>query len=288
MTGFGHGEAATDKISFSIEISSVNRKQFEMRFLAPGELSSLESSARAIVSEYYSRGSIQLRVQFKQNKSDSFASVDSNLLDMMTNCAISARKNAGLPVESVNVEELMRLPGVVSYSLPDTKDAEFVSAFESAVREACEAAQKMRAIEGNALKNDLETRSSKLKELFAELQTLCAKIPENVKKRLNEKLAKEKLPVAPDDPSLLREILFYTDRADVSEEIARLQSHFAQLDIFFASEKPMGRSLDFLAQEFFREITTLGNKAASPEVSPLTVAFKSELEKLREQIQNVE
>ena len=78
------------------------------------------------------------------------------------------------------------------------------------------------------------------------------------------------------------------DKADVTEEITRLKSHFSQLDAFLASDQPMGRSLDFLAQEFFREITTLGNKAASPTVSPLAVAFKSELEKMREQIQNVE
>ena len=87
---------------------------------------------------------------------------------------------------------------------------------------------------------------------------------------------------------LIRELLFYADKSDVAEEITRLKSHFAQLDGFLADERPTGRSLDFLAQEFFREITTLGNKAASPAVSPLVVAFKSELEKMREQIQNVE
>ena len=108
------------------------------------------------------------------------------------------------------------------------------------------------------------------------------------KRRLLEKLSAENLPVAADDDRLLKEVLFYADKSDVTEEITRLHSHFAQFRGFLENPGPVGRSLDFLMQELFREITTLGNKAGIPGVSPLVVAFKSELEKLREQVQNVE
>jgi uncharacterized protein (TIGR00255 family) len=103
-----------------------------------------------------------------------------------------------------------------------------------------------------------------------------------------ERLAKENIPVDVTDEQLLKEVLYYTDRADVTEEITRLRSHFAQFENFLNSSTPVGRQMDFLMQEMFREITTLGNKAGSSEVSPKVIAFKSELEKIREQVQNVE
>ena len=112
--------------------------------------------------------------------------------------------------------------------------------------------------------------------------------PDRVKAKLLERLAKENLPVEVTDEQLLKEVLYYTDRADVTEEITRLRSHFSQFETFLNTETPVGRQMDFLMQEMFREITTLGNKAGSSEVSPKVIAFKSELEKIREQVQNVE
>ena len=141
---------------------------------------------------------------------------------------------------------------------------------------------------GAALKNDLESRERLLESLLAEIEPLAAEMNAGIKARLLARLEEEKIPVPGDDERLLKEVLFYADKADVTEEITRLHSHFGQFRRFLAESKPVGRSLDFLMQEMFREITTLGNKAGVPAVSPLVVAFKSELEKLREQIQNVE
>lgn len=289
MTGFGRGEAAASaELAFVVEVSSVNRKQFELRFLAPPELGALESTARKVAARYYSRGAIQLRLQYRRGGNAHPARIDTELLAALIAGVREARRAAGLPEEKIDVEALMQLPGVVSGNTPDAAPEEYAAALESAATAACEAALAMREREGEALRNDLETRAAKLEELYGELKRRCAAIPEMLRARLAAKLEEAKLPTPPNDPALLREILFYTDRADVSEELARLDSHFGQLRGFFAATTPSGRSLDFLAQEFFREITTLGNKAASPEISPLVVAFKSELEKLREQIQNVE
>jgi len=289
MTGFGRGEAAASAdLAFVVEVSSVNRKQFELRFLAPAELGALESTARRIAAKYYSRGAIQLRLQYRRGSNAHPAKIDTELLAALIAGVRAARRAAGLPEEKIDVETLMQLPGVVSGNTPDAAPEEYAAALESAATAACEAALAMRKREGEALRRDLETRAAKLEELYAELKRRCSAIPGMLRARLAAKLEEAKLPTSPDDPALLREILFYTDRADVSEELARLESHFNQLRGFFAATVPAGRSLDFLAQEFFREITTLGNKAASPEISPLVVAFKSELEKMREQIQNVE
>ena len=205
----------------------------------------------------------------------------------MIDGALDARRRAGL-TEDVAVETLMSLPGVVSSAGSPVDDPAFAGIFEETVARACAECRKMRETEGAALREDLRCRGELLKGVLAKLEVECAKLPEIAKKRLMQKLAEAGVPVNPDDETLIRELLFYTDKADVTEELTRLKSHFAQLDSFLESSQPMGRSLDFLAQEFFREINTLGNKAASPTVSPLTVAFKSELEKMREQIQNVE
>jgi len=289
MTGFGRGEAVFgNDCILTAEASSVNRKQLEIRMIAPPELAGYEPAVRKIVGQYFNRGSVQLRLAVRSGGTEGERlAIDEAMLDELIDGALDARRRAGLP-EDVAVETLMNIPGVVLSGEADMEDPGFADALERAVTDACQACRRMREAEGTSLQQDLRRRGDVLKELLARLEPECAKLPEIAKKRLLGKLADASLPVKPDDEMLIRELLFYADKSDVAEEITRLKSHFSQLDGFLADERPAGRSLDFLAQEFFREITTLGNKAASPAVSPLVVAFKSELEKMREQIQNVE
>ena len=289
MTGFGKGEAeCAGEVSFRIEINSVNRKQLEIRFAMPPELMPLESNARRIIGSRISRGAIQLRVAVNYSNAADYAnSINTGLLEELAAAAAATRKKLGLPGE-IAVESLMRIPGVVQQNTPDLERPGFVTAFEAALNAACDRFEAMRAAEGAALAADLNRRSELLENLLAEIERHTAGLPEVARKRLSAKIADAGLPIKPDDPALLKELLFYADKSDVTEEVTRLHSHFTQLKKFLNSNGPAGRSLDFLAQEFFREITTLGNKAAGPEISPLVVKFKSELEKMREQIQNVE
>jgi len=290
MTGFGRGEAVfnTD-CRLTAEVSSVNRKQLEIRVIAPPELAAYEPRIRRIVTEHFNRGAVQLRLNMRlgAGPGSAAAQIDEALLDELIDGALEARRRAGLP-DTVAVETLMTLPGVLVSGETDVEAPGFSEALERAVADACSACREMRRREGTALQEDLRRRGTVLREFLARLEPECAKLPEIAKKRLLGKLADAAVPMNPDDETLVRELLFYADKSDVAEEITRLKSHFSQLEGFLADERPAGRSLDFLAQEFFREITTLGNKAASPSVSPLVVAFKSELEKMREQIQNVE
>ncbi|MDR0931487.1 MAG: YicC family protein [Victivallales bacterium] len=288
MTGFGKGSAEFNGISLSAEISSVNRKQLELRISAPAEFSPFEPLARKLVGEAVSRGAVQLRINCVSNTGLAAQnSINTDLLSSLIKAAQSIRRASGLD-ENVNVEELMLIPGVVSSSSIDTDSSGAKEAYEKAIKIALAEYQNMRKNEGDALKRDLEARESLLESLVAEIEPLTAKINEGIKARLLDKLAAEKIPILPDDERLLKEVLFYADKSDVTEEITRLHSHFEQFRRFLGEQKPVGRNLDFLMQELFREITTLGNKANSPTISPLVVAFKSESEKLREQIQNVE
>ena len=288
MTGFGKGEAAfADGRSMQIEISSVNRKQFEVRFIMPQELAALESSGRKFVASLVSRGAIQVRVNIA-NASGSYGyAIDRAMLDMLIQEAAAARKRNGIgtPVE---VEALFALPGVMTGTPLDGDSAETAEVFERALKAAGENYQSMRRTEGEILRLDLEKRVKSLEIMHGELYMMTSVQPDLVKQRLLSRFANEKFPIEADDPTLLREILFYIDRGDVTEELTRLSSHFEQFRKFLDAGVPVGRSLDFLMQELFREITTLGNKAFAGGVSRKVVAFKAEAEKLREQIQNIE
>lgn len=287
MTGFGKAEGQYgDDFFFTVEISSVNRKQLEVRCSLPPELSGMESLIRQRIGTFISRGSVSVKVMLRKNALGG-QKIDTAFLSELVAAARKIREESGLTPE-VNVEELMSLPGVIA-PLCDNADSPGLSeAFSKALNAAGEEFGAMRSREGAALKTDLSERANLLEELLRQIEPLAAKVPEAARKRLYCKLAAEKLQVEPNDELFAREMLFYLDKSDVSEEITRLKSHFQQLRKFFDSGEPAGRGMDFLLQEFFREITTLGNKAPSPELSALVVKFKTELEKLREQVQNVE
>jgi uncharacterized protein (TIGR00255 family) len=287
MTGFGKSEGQyKDSLFFTIEISSVNRKQLEVRCSLPPELSGMESLIRQRVGSFISRGSVSVTVMLRKNSSCG-QKIDTALLGELVAAAREMRKANNQSLE-VNVEALMSMPGVMA-SVSDNIDvSELAGTFGEALELAGNDFCTMRSREGEALKNDLLERTLLLEELLRQIEPLAAKVPEIARKRLYCKLAAEKLQVEPNDELFAREMLFYLDKSDVSEEITRLKSHFSQLRKFFESNEPAGRGMDFLLQEFFREITTLGNKAPSPDLSALVVKFKTELEKLREQVQNVE
>ncbi len=290
MTGFGKGGALLpDGGHFAAEINSVNRKQLEIRLQLPPEAAEFEPQVRKWIGEAVTRGSVQMRVVYVPCASVSGATggINTAKLDEYVACVLACRERHKLP-RTVEVETLLSLPGVIEPVRIDGDDPAIAAALESAVRAALDNYHSMRAAEGAALKRDFGGRLEMLEKLLTEIEPQVAGIPAAIRQRLLDKLSAEGIPVPCDDERLLKEVLFYADKADVTEEITRLRSHFTQFRSFLGDPGPVGRSLDFLMQELFREITTLGNKAGVPGVSPLVVAFKSELEKLREQIQNVE
>lgn len=291
MTGFGKAEALLgDGLLLTAEVNSVNRKQLEVRCNLPSECSAFEDKVRKTAANYISRGALQVRVSL-QGKNGGFSgepNVDVQRLELLISECMRVRANAGLDTNSVDVEKLMTLPGIVSFKSIDPDSPELSETFEKVLVDAFEKFNAMRGTEGENLKKDLYNRLNHLKELLAVIEPLVAEIPAQIKQKILSRLEAEKIPVPGSEEQLLREVLFYADRADVTEEVTRLKSHFEQFVKYLEDASPRGRSLDFLAQEMFREINTLGNKAGIPAVSAQVVEFKSELEKVREQIQNVE
>ena len=289
MTGFGKGESAFgDGGVLSVQLSAVNRKQLELRCSLPNELAAMEVEARKTVSQSISRGALQLRCAITAAPVQHGACrVNTGLLDELIRQSRAARVRANLSPD-VNVEQLMSFYGVVTSDARESEGEELEAAFKKALESALIDFNAMRRKEGDALKCDLLARISKLEQLHRELSGMSEGYPEAAKQKLLSRLETEKLPVSADDPALLKELLFYVDKGDVTEELTRLSSHFKQFRDFLESDAAVGRNLDFLAQEIFREITTFGNKSPLPETAPLVVTFKSEMEKIREQIQNIE
>jgi uncharacterized protein (TIGR00255 family) len=290
MTGFGRGCASFSGGEFQVEVTSINRKQLEVRTIIPTEFAADDNLLRKLVANYISRGQVYIKVSVaKQATSVSGIEVDKAALLKLIEISKEMRSLAGLSSE-VDVETLMIIPNIVikDNELSEEEHAVAVEQLTKAAEAALAQFQAMRLAEGEALKADFANRLDLLKNLLAEIIPYVEDYPDKIKAKLLERLAKENLPVEVTDEQLLKEVLYYTDRADVTEEITRLRSHFSQFETFLNTETPVGRQMDFLMQEMFREITTLGNKAGSSEVSPKVIAFKSELEKIREQVQNVE
>lgn len=292
MTGFGKSYAASKElgIAFNVEISSVNRKQLEIRASLPHEISALELLLRKLIKQKITRGTVSARVTMNLDKKQSLSAIEINhsLLERLAKECSALQEKFGKQ-GSWSITELMNLPGVVETIPPNMEKAEVKTIFIQAIEDAVNNLVAMREAEGQELCKDLKKRCDKLIDLIDKLEPLIKKVPKVLKQRLFERLEKEDLAVDINDERMLKELIFYVDRSDVSEELTRLRSHFSQLEQFLNKNgKTVGRSMDFLLQEIFREITTFGNKAAGCEVTPIIVKFKTELEKIREQIQNVE
>ena len=289
MTGYGRGEASRDGIKITTEITSVNRKQSEISVYLPRELEALEAQARAELNKRIARGRVTVKVglhaaealpgQVEVNVAVAKAYVD-ELRKLARELKIS---------DNVSLEMLVRLPGVLGAG-DDVSEAEKLwPILEQALSIAMESLMKMRIKEGAHLAKDLQGR---MKAMRKGVSTIKAAAPDMVKRyreTLQQRIANAGLPLPPEeDERLLKEVVYFADRSDISEELARLQSHFKQFEDCSKTEEPVGRTLDFLAQEMNREINTIGSKAQDAEIAREVVQFKAELEKFREQVQNVE
>lgn len=292
MTGFGRSEVS-DKINginFSVEISTVNRKQLEIRANLPREMTSYEPLVRKLVTTKLKRGAVNVRVETSYDTEAVSKSISINeaLAKAYTDKADALKQKLGV-TGSITINELLNLPGVIEPKPLDLEQDETKQYFQEAINTALDNLISMRTREGRNLYKDLLERIGSLEDIVRTIEPLTADIPKILKAKLIQKLKEADLNIDINDDRVLRELVIYSDKTDVSEEITRLYSHFDQFKkIMDKTDTAIGRSLDFMTQELFREISTLGNKATGTETSPLVVQFKTELEKIREQVQNVE
>lgn len=290
MTGFGAGSAKADGVQVTVELSSVNRKQLDVSLRLPPALAGTEAQAQKIIKETVSRGRISGSV--KMEAPDSSGEVHLNV--KMANAAVKQLRAAAKKLkidDNLSAADLLRIPNLLDFQCLEKTEETGSAGFqtlEKALRAALKKLDAMRSREGNALQADFRERLKTLEAMLAEIRKLAPTVVSKVRKKLFQGLETCGIENLEKDERVLREIALFGEKADISEEITRLKSHIQQFRKMMRSPEPAGRPLDFLAQEFFREINTIGSKANDLQITKQVVAFKTELERIREQIQNVE
>lgn len=289
MTGYGRGDCSQDGFKITVELSSVNRKQSEISFTLPREMEMLEAQMRDAINRHIARGRLTVRVMLHSG-GNSAARMHLNVplakaYTRELNKLARQLKLSG----SVTLDHLVRAPGVFQTDEQIAEEENFWPAVEKALDKALGALVKMREREGAHLKQDLIERVTIMRQAATQIQKHAPKVAERYRDQLIERIRNANLETpAPDDERLLKEVVYFADRSDITEELTRLQSHFQQFEDCVKTGEPVGRTLDFLAQEMNREINTIGSKANDSLISREVVTLKAELEKFREQAQNVE
>ncbi len=288
MTGYGRGEAVGQGKRISVEIKSVNHRFAEVVLRMPKHLFVLEEKIKRLIMKEVARGRVdgfvsleQLEEQIPTVKVDKalatsyYNSIEELLVDLQF-------------VDSVSADHILALPGVVEIEIP-TEDAELLwpiveEAFSMALSELTE----MRILEGERLKQDLILRLEKIRGFTAEIDSRAPVVVEEYQTRLKNRLAEWLEDSTLDINRIMAEATLFAEKSSITEEVVRLQSHINQAEETFQQEEPSGRKLDFIIQEMNREINTISSKSSDLKISNLVVEVKSELEKIREQIQNLE
>jgi uncharacterized protein (TIGR00255 family) len=288
MTGYGHGETDADGTKFTVEVNSVNRKQSDIVINLPRDLVSLEPQIRQTINENISRGRTNVVVSYHNGSTGPRQlALDVELARSYHDAMRALQKELNAPGE-ITIGAILQAPGVMRAPEESFDSIAAWPPIERALRAALNQLIKMREREGKHLAKDLIHRLKAMRKQIKEIRSLHPDVVKKYRTTLMERIQKAGLPIADDDERLIKEISFFADRSDVSEELTRAESHLAEFARHLRRHEPVGRTLEFITQEIFRELNTLGAKANDAGISQRVVACKAELEKIREQIQNLE
>lgn len=287
MTGFGAGRGAAHGEEIDAEVRSVNHKYCEVKIRLPREIASLETDLVRMVKERLARGGVDVSLRRSPGRAALAPRVDTDLAAAYARAFEEVRARLGL-AGPVSLGEVLGADGVVTL-VERAVDAEAAreaaaAALVAALDELC----AMRAREGAALARDLEDRLGTVEGLARRVEELSPSAVERYRDRLADRVRELSRGLAADPARLATEIALFADRTDVAEEVTRLRSHLAQMRALLAGGEPAGRKMDFLVQEMHRESNTIGSKSQSAEITAAVVAMKAEIERMREQVQNVE
>lgn len=288
MTGFGSGKARSESVLVTVEMSSVNRKQADIQVNLPRGIAALEPQVRTAITRVVSRGKVTVFIKLEPLGA-SVASLRVN--DHLATEYYQALKVLGKIWETpldLRPGDLLRAPGVFEVVDFEPSVSQVEPLLEDALSDAFNALLAMQEQEGDALLVDLRVRLGRLRGLREEIARKAPAVRENYREQLRKRLDESGVSMVREDERLLKEVGLFAERCDISEELTRLRSHFEQFERYFDSPEPMGRALDFLCQEVIRELNTIGSKANDAGIAHHVVEAKTELEKIREQVQNVQ
>lgn len=288
MTGYGGGEAISDQIKVIVEMASVNRKQSDIVVNLPRSLTDLEAQIKKAVFEGVPRGRVTVQVQVENlANSHTSLSVDEHLADSYFQAfqRLSKRWRQELELQPA---DLLRAPGVFNVQETEIDSGSIAPLIDEAVGKALVQLLSMQTTEGASLKKDLQQRLGALESMVEEMLQRAPQVKDAYRAQLHRRLKEADIQVSFEDERFLKEVGIFAERTDISEELTRLQSHFSQFATYFDCGDPCGRPLDFLCQEVNREFNTIGSKANDAVIAQRVVEAKAEVEKIREQVQNVQ
>ena len=287
MTGFGRGEAKGKWGSVVIDARSLNHRYLEVSSRLPGNLASLEDRIRETISKKLKRGRITLSISFgKDGAFEELARIDAKHAKRYYETLDSLRRELNLQGE-IGIGDLLSLPDVVKVETPKEDLQEIWSQIREALEKATDQLIEMRDVEGKALTSDLSRRTTFIEKEVAKIAKRSPVVLKQYRVRLLERikdlLGSEKV----ERDRLEQEVVFFAENSDIAEEVTRMRSHLEAFQKALSIKEDVGRKLDFIAQELQREINTIGQKSRDFEISQSVIQIKGEIERIREQIQNV-
>lgn len=287
MTGYGKGVATENEKTLTIELKTVNNRFLELPSRIPKVLLGCEDVIRSVLQEKLSRGTVELYANFTNGAGAYKIGVDHNLAAEYVHAAEELQKR--LSVGGVyGISDLLRAPEVARLEAV-SEDPELLRRLtQSALTQAVTTLNSMRAAEGASVQADLERLTAGIETLLETATTRAPLVVSEYREKIKARMTEILDGVAVDEARLLNEVAFFADKADINEEINRLQSHIQQFRKCLTADGPQGRKLDFISQEMNREINTMGSKSNDRILTNTVIAMKNELEKIKEQIRNVE
>ncbi len=288
MTGFGKGVCTYQDQEISLELSAVNHRYLDCSFRLGNSWAALEPVLKGVVRNRISRGKVQVTVNRRRAKSGAeTVHLDVELAQQYLNAfrELAAMIGSDRPIR---LDTLARMDGVFYQEEPDEDLAEIERALTAALEEALQQLNAMRAQEGAALAEDIRSRIQLMRESLAEIEARLPELNAKHEERLHARIQELAVDVSLTEERIAIEVALLADKSDVTEEAVRLKTHLAHMEELLDSDTAVGRRLDFLSQEIQREVNTLGVKTRDCDVAKYVLDMKSELEKIREQVQNVE
>lgn len=289
MTGFGRGEISGEDFNVSAEIKTVNNRFLDVNLRISSELQSLESELKKIISDRLSRGRVDVNLQYEKT-SDVIYELNRPLISGYISALNEIKSEFSLEGEP-DMNYIARLPNALLTKKDDLSES-FKNGVLNAVEKALDNLESMREIEGESLKNDLESLlqniENQLPVIESEVENVSEEYFERLQKKIEKLLAKSDSQIQLDQGRLAQEVAYIADKSDISEEIIRLKSHIEQFYSILKEDDAIGKRLDFLTQEFNREANTIASKTQNLTIKEAGLIIKAEIEKIREQVQNVE
>lgn len=288
MTGYGRGQQIIDGREITVEIKSVNHRYFEFSARVPRAYGYLEEKLKSFVQNKVSRGKVDVGVTiFNIEGKDAQIEVNQSIAVGYIDALRKANETIGLN-DDLSLSQLIRLPDIFNV-VKTTEDEEVIwNLVKTVAEEALNNFVSMRETEGQKMKDDIKSRLAYISELVGKVEERSPMVTESYRERLYNKISELLNDKKIDEQRILTEAAIFSEKTAVDEETVRLKSHIQQFTTLLDSTEAVGRKLDFLIQEFNRESNTIGSKAQDVEITRIVVELKSEIEKIREQIQNIE